>query len=212
MRQAFAIFILLSVVAGGHAQSIDPRDRDFWNRKFSDPKTQFIRQPSRLLADAIRNRPPGRALDLGMGEGRNTILLAQQGWDATGVDISDIAVAEAKQHAAKVHVNISTVIEDLDHYQFGINKWDLIALFYMHAWYQGTRPSSSKRLLAALKPGGLLVIEGFAGEQKFMFQSNELLRDFADLIILRYEDIEDEAEWAPGNRSHIIRLVAEKVK
>jgi SAM-dependent methyltransferase len=208
MRQAFAIFILLSVVAGGHAQSIDPRDRDFWNRKFSDPKTQFIRQPSRLLADAIRNRPPGRALDLGMGEGRNTIFLAQQGWDATGVDISDIAVAEAKQHAAKVHVNISTVIEDLDHYQFGINKWDLVALFYMHAWYQGTRPSS--RLLAALKPGGLLVIEGFAGEQKFMFQSNELLSDFADLIILRYEDIEDEAEWAPGHRSHIIRLVAKK--
>jgi len=154
----------------------------------------------------------GDSHDLGMGEGRNTIFLAQQGWDATGIDISDVAVAQARQHAAKVHVNISAVTEDLDHYQLGTNKWDLIALFYMHAWYQGTRPSSAHRLVAALKPGGLLVIEGFARDQKFMFQPNELLRDFASLIILRYEDIEDEAEWAPGRGSHIIRLVAEKVK
>lgn len=114
----------------------------------------------------------GDSHDLGMGEGRNTIFLAQQGWDATGIDISDVAVAQARQHAAKVHVNISAVTEDLDHYQLGTNK--------------GTRPSSAQRLVTALKPGGL--------------------------IILRYEDIEDEAEWAPGRGSHIIRLVAEKVR
>lgn len=210
MTRAVLIFILLSTVAGGNAQSLDRRDRDFWNGKFSDPNTKFVRQPSRLLVDATRNRPPGRALDLGMGEGRNTIFLAQRGWDATGVDISNVAVAQAKQHAAKAHVNISAITDDLDHYQFGINKWDLIALFYMHAWYQGTRPSSAQRLVAALKPGGRIVIEGFAGDQKFMFQSNELLRDFASLTILRYEDTEDEAEWAPGRRSHLIRLVAEK--
>ncbi len=45
------------------AQSIDPRDREFWNSKFSDPKTQFDREPSRLLVEAIRTRPAGRALD-----------------------------------------------------------------------------------------------------------------------------------------------------
>ena len=110
--------ILLSAVASGNAQSIDQRDRDFWNSKFSDPNTQFIRQPSHLLVQATRNRPPGRALDLGMGEGRNTIFLAQQGWDATGVDISNVAIAQAKEHAAKVHVNISAVTDDLDHFQF----------------------------------------------------------------------------------------------
>jgi len=68
------------------------------------------------------------------------------------------------------------------------------------------------RIAAALKPGGLLVIEGFAGQEKFMFQPNELLRDFSDLRVLRYEDTEDEADWAPGHRSHIIRFVAEKMK
>jgi len=212
MTRAVPVSILLLIVAGGHTQSINQRDRDFWNGKFSDPKTQFIRQPSRLLADAIQGRPPGRALDLGMGEGRNTVFLALQGWEATGVDISDVAVTQAKQRAAKFHLNISAVIEDLDQYQLGVSRWDLIALFYVHAWYQGSRPSSPERLVAALRPGGLLVIEGFAGNHELMFQSNELLRDFGALTILRYEDTEAEAEWAPGRRSHIIRLVAEKTK
>jgi hypothetical protein len=55
-----------------------------------------------------------------------------------------------------------------------------------------------------------LVIEGFAGPQSFTFHPNELLRDFDGLRILRYEDIDDEAEWAPGRKSHIIRFVGEK--
>jgi len=204
--------ILLSLLLLVNAQSVDQRDRDFWNAKFVDPKTQFSREPSRLLAGAIRGRRPGRALDLGMGEGRNTIFLAQQGWQATGVDLSDVAVAQAKTRAAQLNVKLTAVVEDLDRYQFGKEQWDLIALFYMHAWYHGAKPASPKRLLAALKPGGLLVVEGFAGQEKFMFQPNELLRDLLDLRILRYEDAEEEAEWAPGHPSHIIRLVAEKVK
>jgi SAM-dependent methyltransferase len=206
----FAVF--LSIVILIHGQPADTRDRDFWNTKFSDPGTQFSRGPSRLLAEAIRNRPPGQALDLGMGEGRNTIFLAQRGWQATGVDLSDVAVAQARERAAKVHVKISAVIDDLDHYQLGKNKWDLIALFYMHAWYQGTRPGNPQRITAALKPGGVLVMEGFAGHEKFTFQPNELLRDFTGLRVLRYEETDAEAEWTPGHPSHIIRLVAEKPK
>jgi SAM-dependent methyltransferase len=206
----FALFLSIAILVDG--QSADQRDRDFWNTKFSDPRTQFIRQPSRLLADAIRSRPPGQALDLGMGEGRNTIFLAQRGWKTKGVDLSDVAVAQATRRAARLQVSISTVIDDLNHYQLGENKWDLIALFYMHAWYQGTRPSSARRLAASLKPGGVLVMEGFAGHENFMLQPNELLGDFSSLLVLRYEDTDDEAEWAPGHKSHIIRFVAEKRK
>ncbi len=202
--------LLVSLLLLG--QSIDPRDRDFWNGKFKDPQTRFRRDPSPLPVDAVRNRKPGRALDLGMGEGRNTIFLAQQGWETTGVDLSDVGVAQAKERAARLHVAISTAIDDLDHYDLGREKWDLIALFYMHAWYHGSKPASVQRLLDALRPGGLLVMEGFAGPEKFMFQSNELLRDFPALRVLRYVDTEDEAEWDPGRRSHIVRFVAEKAR
>jgi SAM-dependent methyltransferase len=205
----FRFGLFFSVLLLVKAQSVDRRDRDFWNGKFKDPATQFRREPSRLLVDSINGRKPGMALDLGMGQGRNTIFLAQRGWDVTGVDLSDVAVRQATTRAAELHVNITAIVDDLDHYQPGSNKWDLIALFYIHAWYHGAKPA--KRLTTALKPGGLLVVEGFAGQEKFMFQPNELIQDFPELRVLRYEDVEDEAEWAPGHRSHVIRFVGEKM-
>ena len=180
--------ILLPFTGQSAGQSVDPDERNFWNNKFKGPNSEFNHQPSRLLVEAIRERKPGRALDLGMGEGRNAIYLAQRGWQVTGVDLSDVGVTQAKKHAAQVGVSLDAVLDGLDHYDFGRNRWDLIILFYMHAWYHEAKPRSPERLFDALKPGGLLVIEGFAGTEKFMFQPNELLRDFGKLRVLRYEE------------------------
>jgi len=209
MHPAAIVLLLLSwsAVLG---QTIDPRDQRFWNDKFSDPTTQFRRAPSRLLVDAIRGRKPGMAIDLGMGEGRNALFLAQQGWTVTGVDLSNVAVAQARKRAAQLGLHIHAVVDNVDHFELGKDRWDLIALFYMHAWYRGSKPSSVVRLKQALKPGGILVIEGFAGKDSYLFQPNELVRDFLDLHILRYEDLRGEADWAPGELSHIVRFVAEK--
>ena len=204
--------LFLSITLLVNAQTVDRKDQEFWNHKFGEPNSGFKRDQSPLLVDAIRGRRTGRALDLGMGEGRNTIYLAEQGWQTTGVDLSDVAVAQAKTRASRLHVTINAIVDDLTHYEFGKAQWDLIAAFYMHAWYNGTRPETPARLLAALKPGGLLVIEGFAGPEPFMFQPNELLRDFPALRVLRYEDTEAEAEWAPGHPSHIVRFIAEKTR
>lgn len=206
------VFCLAVLNTLASAQTARSSDRDFWNSKFSDPNSKFNRRPSRLLVEAVRDRRPNMAIDLGMGEGRNAIYLAQQGWQVTGVDLSDVAVSQAKTRAAQMGVKLNMVIDDLDHYDFGRNRWDLITLFYMHAWYHGAKPRSVQRLHDALKPGGLLVIEGFAGNEKFEFHPNELLRDFGDLKILRYEDVQDEADWDPGRKSNLIRLVAEKTQ
>lgn len=191
-------------------QDIDSRDRAFWNGKFSASETAFNRSPSRLLVDAVRERKPGAALDLGMGQGRNAIYLAQQGWQTTGVDLSDVAVRQARQRALQLGLRLNGVVDSLDHFDIGSSRWDLIALFYVHAWYNGTRPASTRRVLQGLRPGGLVVMEGFAGSPSFMFQPNELLRDFGELKILRYEDLQGEADWAPGRKSHMIRLIATK--
>src|SRR5580692_9619577 len=115
---------LLGFAIAASSQAIDPRDRDFWNGKYNDPKFDFNRRPSRLLMEAIAGRRPGNAIDLGMGEGRNAIYLAQQGWTVTGVDLSDVAVAQAKRHAAQVGIKLDAVIDGLDHYDFGRGRWD----------------------------------------------------------------------------------------
>ena len=164
-----------------------------------------------MLVEAIRERKPGLAVDLGMGEGRNAVYLAQQGWQVTGVDQSDVAVGQAKKRALEAGVKLDAVVDDLDHFDLGRGKWDLVVLMYVHAWYRGAKPRSVQRIVEALKPGGLVVIEGFAGDETYMFHSNELLRDFgSEFKILRYEDLEAQADWAPGRKSHIIRLVGEK--
>lgn len=157
----------------------------------------------------MSERQPGAAIDLGMGEGRNAIFLASKRWQVTGVDFSAEAVKQAKSRAAAAHLPIEAVIRDLDEYEFGHAKWDLIALFYMHAWFHESKRDVPRLLVEALKPGGLLVIEGYAGE-KGAYQTNGLLRTFIDLKITHYEDVRDEAEWALGEKSRVVRFIAAK--
>lgn len=193
------------------SQDIDARDRAFWNGKFSNSRTSFNRSVSRLLVEAIRGCKPGSAVDLGMGQGRNAIYLAQQGWQITGVDLSDVAVRQANQRARELGLRLNGIVDSLDHFDIGKSRWDLITLFYVHAWYNGTRPASTRRIVRGLRPGGLVVMEGFAGKESFMFQPDELPRDFSGLKILRHEDVQGEADWAPGRKSHIIRFAAAKL-
>ena len=58
---------------------------------------KFQTSPTPLLVEAIKNRAPGKALDVGMGQGRNSIYLAQQGWQVTGFDVSPVGLSEAKR-------------------------------------------------------------------------------------------------------------------
>jgi SAM-dependent methyltransferase len=203
-----ALFIFLIGVIAAEAQS-PPGVRGYWDDVFRSGKIQFNKNASKLLQYAIRDRTPGNAVDLGMGEGRNAVFLAAKGWRVTGVDISPEAVKQAQARAAAAHANIDAITDDLDHFDAGRAKWDLIVLLYMHAWFHESKHNLPEILAAALKPGGLLVIEGYAGD-KGDFQTNELLRDFDKLKIVHYEDVVDEADWAPGQKSRVVRFIGEK--
>jgi 2-polyprenyl-3-methyl-5-hydroxy-6-metoxy-1,4-benzoquinol methylase len=62
---------------------------------------------------------PGRALEMGMGDGRNIIFLAQRGWDVTGSDLAEVSVAKAKKRAGDVGVKINALVQDADKFDFG---------------------------------------------------------------------------------------------
>jgi len=178
-------------------------------RPFSQDQIPFNKEASKLLQYAIAGRKPGLAVDLGMGEGRNAVFLASNGWHVTGVDFSEVAVSKARARAAAAGTSIEAVVADLDHFALGREKWDLIALFYMHAWYHESKQNVPRELADALKPGGVLVVEGYAGD-KGDFQTNELPRSFDGLRIVFYQDVLDEADWAPGEKSRVVRFIAEK--
>ncbi|MBL3596611.1 methyltransferase domain-containing protein [Rhodovulum sulfidophilum] len=72
------------------------RTREDWNRRYSETEQLFGIEPNIHLARELSDLPPGRALDLACGEGRNSFWLAERGWQVDGIDLSDVAVERAR--------------------------------------------------------------------------------------------------------------------
>jgi SAM-dependent methyltransferase len=170
--------------------------RAVWNEAYSRPDPPLAGPPSAILVTAVKGLRPGKALDFGMGLGRNALWLAEQGWEVTGIDISDVAVERVKRAAQEKNLPVHAVLADLRQYDLGQEKWDLIVAANMHNLTVECAP----RLIAALKPGGLLVVEGYHADVRTATNfrvtvgippghpTNQLLRLFDSLRILHYED------------------------
>ena len=122
-------------------------ERDRWNDVYRQGRG-FNQQPNQLLVDTIKGRKPGTALDLGMGQGRNALHLASQGWKTTGVDVATEGLRIAREEAAHRKLKNFTAIEaDMEKYDFGTAKWDLVTMIY-----EGTDHKLVERIKTALKP------------------------------------------------------------
>src|SRR5215831_2763725 len=126
-----------------------------WNQILTADRPRFNTAPNAFLVEIAKGRKPGKALDVGMGQGRNAIWLAQQGWDVTGFDPAERAVALAKANAAKLGVKLNTEIKGFEDFDFGDSRWDLILLSYV-----GGREMKDV-IPKALRPGGVVVLEAF---------------------------------------------------
>lgn len=162
----YLFLLLLSTSAYVQAEQIDSiqleRERIRWNRSLTkDTAYKFNKNPNQLLVESIKGKRPGKALDLGMGQGRNTIYLAKVGWDVTGIDIANEAVDFANARAKKEKINITTELIPIEQFQFGVNKWDLI----VHV-YEGCLDDEKRiqKIIMSLKPRGIFVFEFFHRE------------------------------------------------
>ncbi len=113
----------------------------------------FSRKPNAFLVEVTSNRKPGKALDVGMGQGRNSIYLALHGWDVTGFGAADEGVRIARTQAARLGIKLSTRVATFEEFDFGENAWDLIVLMYVPA------RDITPKVMQALKPGGAVVVE-----------------------------------------------------
>src|SRR5215831_16498238 len=83
-------------------------EADYWDRFYLDPTSKVNRGPNAFLVEMMRGRTPGAALDYAMGEGRNSIYLAQLGWEVWGFDPAAAAVRLANQRAAVLGLTLHT--------------------------------------------------------------------------------------------------------
>jgi SAM-dependent methyltransferase len=185
-------------------------ESDRWNYVFSTAAGTFFNpKPNALLADAVKGVKPGKALDVGMGQGRNAVYLATLGWDVTGMDPAEVGLAIARRSALEAKVRITPVLQTAEEFDWGEKKWDLIALIYMTPYPRGLE----KQIRTSLKPGGLLVVEAFrkdaAKGRKGGFGTDELKNLFPDFEVLRYEEPVDVSDYRL-ERAKLVRLVARK--
>lgn len=192
-------------------QQAQKNEAETWNRVLTAPTPSFNTRPNAFLVDMTHGHAPGRALDVGMGQGRNAIYLAQQGWTVTGFDPADRAVAAAQAEARRLGVPLTALVERDDQFDFGNSKWDLIVLSYVRV-----REIAGK-VTDALAPGGIVVVEAFQRDAAkatrigadVVFDSNELLSLFDRLRVIRYEDTDGTGDFGL-QKVRLVRLCAQK--
>jgi tellurite methyltransferase len=201
--------------AGGDTPGIDASG---WDRIFGQPKPVYRTGANDFLELAVGRMQrehllPGKtALELAMGDGRNALFLAENGLEVTGLDISRVALEKARARAAEKQLKIEALEQDLFTFEYGKESWDLITVIYFNPAVR-----IFDRLKAAVKPGGVIVIEGQGSEHKgdgpppaTRYRPNQLLQVFGDWRILDYEDGVFDCDWFLGAPTHVVRLMARK--
>ncbi len=184
------------------------KDKEKWNTKYGSSTCLTGREPSSWLLDHADLLPgKGQALDIAMGEGRNTLFAASLGYDVLGVDISDVGVSRAESLARENNLTIRSLIADLDSYQIEENAYDLILCFYFleRNLFEGIRKG--------LKPGGLLIFETFTEDylqysgfkREWVLAHDELRQAFSGLKVIDYREVDE-----PENETAYASLVARK--
>jgi SAM-dependent methyltransferase len=148
-----------------------------------------------------------------MGEGRNTVFLAQQGWRTTGIDVSSEGLDQARQRAADANVELTLIQESADAFDYASQGWELISFLY--APVPITDPAFVARATTALRPGGVVVVESFASDREAPrrkpvdIDPRDLREAFIGFNIERLEDVIDVPDWAQ-EAERMVRMVAEK--
>jgi SAM-dependent methyltransferase len=158
-----------------------------WEQRYRAKEETSESSPNSLVVDAASSLPPGRALDLACGIGRDALWLAQHGWSVTAVDGSPTALEILRRNATGL--NVETRIADLEDPSFTIEpvRYDLIAMCY---YFQRNLIEKCRR---GLVPGGVLVaiallIEPGKEDSTFRLRPGELRGYFEDWQILHHRE------------------------
>lgn len=108
-------------------------DSTEWDARYAAaPGLVWTAEPNRFVVEELADLPPGRALDLAAGEGRNAVWLAERGWDVTAVDFSAVAVDRGRELARQRGVTVDWQVADVSAYAPPAGSFDLVLIAYLH--------------------------------------------------------------------------------
>ena len=199
--------------------------RAVWDQRFAKADGYlFGREPNRFLAaEAHRLKPGQRVLCLADGEGRNGTFLAGRGQDVLSVDISPVALAKARALAIEQGVALTFEEVNVATWDWPVDAFDAVVAIFIQFAGPGLRGQIFRSIEACLKPGGLLLMEGYRPEQlaygtggppdaENMYTEALLRQAFAgmEILSLRSYDAAIAEGTAHKGMSALIDMVARK--
>ena len=195
-----------------------------WDQRYAGEEYHFGTEPNAFLISQHRLLKPGMScLAVADGEGRNGVWLAQQGLEVLSVDSSSVALDKARKLAEARGVDVHFELADLLHWQWGENKFDIVVAIFIQFVSAAMREQMFASIKRSLKPGGLLLLQGYAPRQleyktggplqvENLYTETLLRKAFADMQILHLSEHDDIICEGAGHcgMSALIDLVARK--
>ena len=137
-------------------------DRQQWDERYSGAEFEWSMHTNQFVAEQLAGLPPGRALDLAAGEGRNSVWLAERGWSVTAVDFSRVGLEKGRRLSAARGVadhQVDWVVADLSEYEPARAAFELVLIAYLQVG-AALRDRVLAGAATALVPGGTLLVIG----------------------------------------------------
>jgi hypothetical protein len=196
-------------------------DTEFWNKRYAEHTTVYGTAPNAFLKEFLQGRSVGKVLFPAEGEGRNAVYAASLGWEVHAFDQSDVARDKAIAAAEATGVELEYTLSDLSTW-VPTDNYDLVGVFYVHL-PTAIRQSVMQNLVAALKPGGIWVMEVFSKEQmafdsggpkdrSMLFDLDMLAEDLSGLEELSMEQFVVQLDEGPFHKgpASVIRVEGRK--
>jgi cyclopropane fatty-acyl-phospholipid synthase-like methyltransferase len=195
-----------------------------WNERYRADEYVFGTAPNAFLAAQRGRLAPGmRALCVADGEGRNSVWLAEQGLEVVAFDFSPVAVEKARRLAAERAVAVTCEVADVYGWRWPREAFDVVAAIFVQFADPPMRSFMFERMIAALAPRGLVLVEGYTPAQlKYatggpkqvdqLYTEELLRRAFGALEIVELKAYEAELDEGTRHRgmSAVVDLVARK--
>lgn len=192
-----------------------------WDKRFAGEEFFYGTTANDFLQQQV-HQLAGKVLSIAEGEGRNAVFMAQQGLQVLGVDGSKVGLEKAQKLAAKKGVSIETQVVDLAEYTPTPAGFDGAVSIFAHLPPQ-LRKAVHQKVEEALKPGGIVVLEGYSKEQlnndtggpkniDMLFSLADIQADFPNCEVLLGQTIEREVFEGSGHTglASVVQFVAKK--